>query len=588
MAQWQALALILFAWGCMFAMRVDDPSDLMDNDQQRPASYVLDVVRNGQWIVQHDDSGEIASKPPLYPWLAALGMIATGRVNLTTLYLPCVLATLGMALIVFGVGSRHFGQGAGLFGALTLLVSLVGYKEIALARSDTVFALCVFAAAMLAWRAWDKGASWTPFWLTTALATLAKGPLGLLLALGGLGARFREKPAAAPRRFWREHAWGVALYVVLVGGWLAWAVAIEGRPLLDKLIGRELIGHALARDDNRPWTPLQLLIPSFYFLTRFAPWSVFVIVELWRVARHPCADAQERRFERYVASYFLFGLALFSIFPHQRPDHLFPLIPAAAMLGGRGLAALPLVRPGRKLFWSLAGILAAVQLGAFAYYEGFARHVEVVASTKEMDDFAHAIRAGGGEGLPLIHVHTPYALQFFLGTMVPKADMKTALAALGGDGAAYVVVSDPENVRSRLDADGAKLRVLLQWPKGDAPRLAIVSNRDRLEDAPKMAAALDGLLIEMDGLRLEEIQGRFLTFRARPGQSRPRLTLTNTQDAPQQARARIRNASSAIDARKTLAPGESWTLTAGSAAPTARAKSSDSLNGTSVLAARIR
>ena len=60
----------------LLAMRVDDPSNLMDNDQQRPAAYAMDVAVNGQWIVQHDDSGDVASKPPLYPWLAGLSIMA--------------------------------------------------------------------------------------------------------------------------------------------------------------------------------------------------------------------------------------------------------------------------------------------------------------------------------------------------------------------------------------------------------------------------------------------------------------------------------------------------------------------------------
>ncbi len=59
----------------LFGVRLAGPPDLTDNDQERPSAYVLDVVQNGNWCVQRDAYGEIASKPPL-TWLAGLSTLA--------------------------------------------------------------------------------------------------------------------------------------------------------------------------------------------------------------------------------------------------------------------------------------------------------------------------------------------------------------------------------------------------------------------------------------------------------------------------------------------------------------------------------
>src|ERR1043166_9253093 len=84
-APWAAIGLLA---ACIFALRLSGPPDLLDHDQERPAAYVLDVIKNGNWIAQRDLSGDISSKPPLYAWLSALTSLACGRVSLFSLYLP--------------------------------------------------------------------------------------------------------------------------------------------------------------------------------------------------------------------------------------------------------------------------------------------------------------------------------------------------------------------------------------------------------------------------------------------------------------------------------------------------------------------
>src|ERR1035437_4176789 len=50
----------------MFVIRLKGPPDLMDNDQERPAAYVIVLLQNGNWLCQRDATGDITSKPPLY------------------------------------------------------------------------------------------------------------------------------------------------------------------------------------------------------------------------------------------------------------------------------------------------------------------------------------------------------------------------------------------------------------------------------------------------------------------------------------------------------------------------------------------
>src|SRR5690348_15142872 len=98
--------------GSLFFMRLAAPSNLLDQDQENPAIYVLDVVKNGSWVCQRDLGGGITSKPPLYTWCAAVVSLALGRVNLLSLYMPGALALLGSAWLVLAHGRKYFGTRA--------------------------------------------------------------------------------------------------------------------------------------------------------------------------------------------------------------------------------------------------------------------------------------------------------------------------------------------------------------------------------------------------------------------------------------------------------------------------------------------
>src|SRR5512134_2773539 len=72
LALWRDAALIGAIGLGVYLVRVLTPSDLADNHQDSPTAYVLDVIKNGHWLSPHDVHGAIASKPPLFTWLAAL------------------------------------------------------------------------------------------------------------------------------------------------------------------------------------------------------------------------------------------------------------------------------------------------------------------------------------------------------------------------------------------------------------------------------------------------------------------------------------------------------------------------------------
>lgn len=494
-----AVALVVLAWAALFAVRLLGPPDLTDNDQERPAAYMLDAAVNGDWICQRDQTGDVASKPPLWTWIAAGAATLSGP-GIFALWLPGALATLASALLVLFAGTRRLGAAAGLAAAAMWIASSTGAKHVALARTDALFAATTFATALLAFRAWERGttSAWTSAWLAAAAATLTKGPLGVALAAAGLLAVAWEKRsglAAAGRGDGREpspalrgnHLPGIALWLALALGWFALAWRAEGRDVFDKMIGRELVGHIAKGDDGAP--PLvNFYKPFLYFLSRFAPWSVFALAGIARAVRRPSADDGERRFERFLIAYLGTGVALFSVAPHQRPDHLLPLLPAAALLAGRELAALSPRSYAARLSGGRGAWAVAPALAVFVAVVAIGGEVrrrsddKAIRTTAEAFRLAEALRPHLESGARIEFPDCPYTVQFRLGVHRRAIGWDEAQAILRGDERAIVVAQEDEidefleGVRASDASAGARFAVVAAAETGGKRRRVALAN----------------------------------------------------------------------------------------------------------------
>jgi 4-amino-4-deoxy-L-arabinose transferase-like glycosyltransferase len=471
------LALVAIS---IFAIRLSLPSVLDDRGFYLHGAWVLDAVQNGNWICPRNHLGDLTSKPPLYIWLAGLATLAFARISLFTMLLPGAIATVGAAAAIWVFGRESFGNRAGLLGALAYLLSYGGATQIALARPDGVFAFAVTMGALAAFRAWTSGRGWTWFWLAAAAATLAKGPLGLLLAALGLLAVAWEKwnGRVAPIR--GSHRLGVVLFLVITGGWFGLAYLQHGQALVDRMVFRELFRHAIGEGDGAgPGHPVY--IQPVNFLLNLAPWSLFACIGFWRTWKYPASNADERRAERFLFCWFFAGLLVFTLASHRQARLLFPIIPAAALMAGRELARWATNMRPRALLVTGA-TLTVVGLSVIAVsYHLFRDDGQRIARAQGMQELALSIRDRVGDGFPITHVDTPFSLQFFLNSTAPLASAQQAASVLSGPRVAFVAVRDLDALRIALAQTSTPLHLVAQWPATGEAYVSIVSNHARLE-----------------------------------------------------------------------------------------------------------
>ncbi len=532
-----------------FAIRLAGPPNLLDNEY-RVGACVLDVLQHGNWLVPHDILGN-TDKPPMLTWLAALASWPTGRVDRFTIYLPTALATIATAWLVAGAGRRRFGGWAGALGALAYLCSHVGVEQMGTARWDGLFAFTVTLAALAAFDAWETGSGWMRFWLAAAAATLTKGPLGVVLAgFGLLAVPWERRGGHAGARLTGSQAPGLALYLLITVGWFVLAYHRVGPHLVDNMVRDEFFGTMVEHaPGTRFWKPLGDL------LANFAPWSVFAVMGLVRTVRRPAADDEPRRFERFLWCWFVGGLVIFSVSPHNQARLMDPMVPAAALLVGRELDRLAgAVSPRRLAGIATATVVVALPTFALVFQRMESQKSEV-RQTMALQRMAATIESTVGRDFPLAYTaDTPYAIQLALNTMRPPVSIAEAAALLRGPTAAYVVVRD---IRVLERTVGTDVHELLHEDVPGAPMPYLVANRPALAWDGPAATRVGPFVVTTRELGLAAAwDGRIaLASRGVPGDG----VVENASPAPQPLRLDV----AGVDrGSRVLAPGETWRVDA--------------------------
>ncbi len=343
--RWAAGWLLLLL--CFLATaRIAAPSDVYDNDQPGPMMHILDVAVNGNWLLQSEPTGRLATKPPMYPWLGALVVKATGWTSETALKLPSLMAFGVVTLVVFDLGRRALGVQAGCIAAAFWAANYHAFKLLYTARTDMLLTMCIVVGVWAVQRQRERWAtermsdlrSIVLFWLMLTAGLLTKGPAALLIVIWLAVAMVIDgwagwMPHRRARLGWQV---GVAIVVLLPAvSWL-WAT-LEAYPDWTASIRSEVADRISGSGSGEHRDTAMLAMPA-YFVLRFGPWSgLFVIgaigLLLSRFDRRTDAAVTERlALARWTIVWVALVLIFFMIPQGRRADYLLPSYAGAAVM----------------------------------------------------------------------------------------------------------------------------------------------------------------------------------------------------------------------------------------------------------------
>jgi 4-amino-4-deoxy-L-arabinose transferase-like glycosyltransferase len=300
---------------------------LIGPDEPRYARVAVEMHRSGSWVIPTLQGEPWLEKPPLYYWLAGGSFSVLGETE-TAARLPSVLAALLLVGTTALLGARLYGGSAGLHAGFVAATSLLPFVYARAAAMDMLLAATVTVATGLAALRLLGIAGRTALVAAAAAsgaATLAKGPLGLLLpglVLVGYLAATREW------RWWRElvrPATAVAFLVVCA----PWYVAIlhdQGRRFLEVFILNHNLERFASTVHHHPgpfWYYLPVLLLGVF------PWSGLGVPAFARLS------PRQSRPDLFVLLWLALPLVFFSLAGSKLPGYILPAVPPLALLMGR-------------------------------------------------------------------------------------------------------------------------------------------------------------------------------------------------------------------------------------------------------------
>jgi 4-amino-4-deoxy-L-arabinose transferase-like glycosyltransferase len=320
---WAAIALALG-----YAYLRGAASDPLRWEEPRRALVAAEMIHRGDYVVARLLGEPYLNKPPLQSWLIVL--LAGGRssaVGALPVRLPSLLATLGVALLLFRLGLSGR-SGPHPLPALVFLTIGVVAQYGRTGEMDLPFVFFV-AAALAAFEAGRRRGSPVLQWLVSH-ALVAGGIL-----TKGIAPLFFHPPALAAcwRRQARWHgpalAAGVASMLALVALWVV-PYALSGPVLaLGDRLGSEVAqrtageGSALVRHVARY---------PFVLLGALAPWSLAVLALALPRGRALLRSLLADDWLALCGTVVLWGVVVFAFVPGTLPRYLLPVVPCAATL----------------------------------------------------------------------------------------------------------------------------------------------------------------------------------------------------------------------------------------------------------------
>ncbi len=335
---------------------------LMQPDEGRNAEVAREMHLSGAWLVPTYDGLAYLDKPAFYFRAVALSFDLFGQ-SQATARLPSALAALALLGVLFLFLRRAYDTRTAALAVAVVATTPLFFAFARLVIFDMPLALFVSLAIFAGYRAEEPGREprrwYLLSWAASGVATLIKGPIGLLLPLLVLGVlNVVEK---------RKQAWGrlfrplnFAVFAALVLPWFV-GVTLQHPDFPYYGLVKESLDRLATRDFGRT-RPFYFYLPVI--LGAFFPWSLLIpegVVLAWRERRRWLRP--DRLFAVWAAVVVIF----FSLPRSKLPGYILTAVVALGVLAARGFARAFADGQGRAARLILRATLA---LGVIALMGG--------------------------------------------------------------------------------------------------------------------------------------------------------------------------------------------------------------------------
>jgi hypothetical protein len=312
------IALLLLSYSFFFC-GIGDYS-LKEPDEGRYAEIPREMNELHDYVVPHLNYVRYFEKPPLLYWTTAASFKLFGT-NEWAFRFPNALCAFLCVIFLYFFVRRWFNEQMAFLSSVILITSFSFLAMARIVTTDMLFTLCLFLSLLLFYGYYrEKKSSFIYlFYAAIAAATLAKGPVALIL-MGGtiLIFLFTERNF----RFIMEMKVlkGLAIYLIITLPWII-AISLREKEFLYFFFMDQHILRFLTSKHNRSG-------PMYYFLPvlfgGMFPWSIFI--------PRAMANVWKNKELRLMLVWVFVVFAFFSISGSKLPPYILPLFPPMAII----------------------------------------------------------------------------------------------------------------------------------------------------------------------------------------------------------------------------------------------------------------
>lgn len=251
---------------------------ITDTAESNYALTAKEMVLSGDWISPQIYGRYWYDKPIFYYWELALSFALFGF-NEMAARLPAAILGSASVLFTYWFARRTYGEKTGWLSAIVLATSLEYWILSKAVITDSTLFLFMSAAIAFFYLGYSENRKYYFLcYVSAALATLTKGPIGILLP--GLACLLFLLYKKDLKEMTHVHLFsGLAIFTVIAGAWYGTMCYLHGNDFLLNFIGVHNVLRATVSEhpSHNKW--------YFYiiiYFVGFAPWSFFIPYSLYR------------------------------------------------------------------------------------------------------------------------------------------------------------------------------------------------------------------------------------------------------------------------------------------------------------------
>jgi len=340
--------------------------DFYTKGEPREAVLAISMIEKGEWIIPSSYADEFAYKPPLNHWLIAgfSLLLNKGEVTPFTSRLPSALAFIAMIGICFMFFARRRPVLESFVACLILITCFEVHRAAMTTRVDMVLTFFFVAGLiqMYTWYEKRRTGQLLSVWLLLSMATLSKGPVGILLPCMIFGVFLLTQKENFLKATLKCIILGLpALIIPFI--WYYAAYQIKGDSFLDRVLFENVgrFSHMSASDmgvgyelghEGAFW------MYGVYLLSGFLPWTILLVISLFFIRyskpQGSFKKAMTNAFSKLVSmdkillfslSAIVISLIFYSVPISKRSVYILPVYPFLAIFIARFFIYLADAKP---------------------------------------------------------------------------------------------------------------------------------------------------------------------------------------------------------------------------------------------------